>query len=73
MYDPPSPSNWHMAWSFDESYRQAYVEGYEAAERGYSANVCPYAEHYPHERETSFTEDLQMWWHSGFDDFWVQL
>lgn len=69
MYNPPSETNWYQTGWFMDDYKQAYDEGYAAAQGGDSRDTCPYEELHPHERCTSFTEELEYWWCSGYSAF----
>lgn len=66
-YDPPSETNWVGAHRFCPDYREAYDEGYLAAQQGKSLDDNPYPES-GHERDTSHSDELNYWWYSGWMD-----
>ena len=68
IYDPPSETNWVYVHSFDKTYAEAYDEGQNSARCGHPPESCPYRES-GHERDTTYQNELNYWWHHGFEDY----
>lgn len=66
-YDPPSPTNWHQVGSFVSEYKDYYDKGYNDAKKGKRFKQ-PF-EDSGHERDTTFTDELNQWYFSGYYDY----
>ncbi len=68
MYDPPTEKNWVMVYPLIQSYVDAYEEGYQAAKQGKALEDNPYEES-GHERDTTYSDEMNYWWYCGFVDY----
>ncbi len=57
QYDPPD----------DESMKEAYYQGFVAAQQGKKKSCNPYKPS-GHERDTTFEDELYYYWYSGHCD-----
>jgi len=68
MYNPPTEDNWIQVGRFDDSYKSYYDLGYDEAK-----NEQEYEDPYEpsgHERDTTYTDELNFWYYCGYYD-WV--
>lgn len=67
MYNPPSKINWVHVGSFLESYKEYYDIGYNASKdnKEYEEPFEPSK----HERDTSYTDELNFWYYCGYYDW----
>ncbi len=73
MYDPPRPKmrptgGIVLQIYLDYSDTLIYDQGYAAAHLGRSREANPY-ELSGHERDTTYSDELNMLWGRGFDDY----
>lgn len=68
MHNPPNQKTWTNSHHFVDEYREAYEEGYIAAQSGLWEEF-PYRL-YGRERDSLFEQEMNVQWHQGYWDFY---